>query len=238
MRILLKRTISLMMAFCILVSLLPVIAFSANAVELADEGLDGETVSMDNVTNDLVRNTESKEPVSELDEPNPYAGKTIACIGDSITAAYGVTKDETDYVTLLAKQLDMDYIRLGVSGTTLCTDGSRSCNIGKLTEANLSGADLVTIAMGINDFCAAGEGYYELGDINSTDSSTIYGAMRMWCERIAELRKTDSLSNTQFYFLTPIICSWNNSVTTARDWDQSKTNIHGYTLRDLCNAII
>jgi len=172
-----------------------------------------------------------------LDE-TAYEGMTIACVGDSLTAAVGVTKDENDYVTLLSEQLGMDYIRLGVSGTTLCTDGSRTCNITRLTEAYLDGADIVTIAMGINDFCAAGAGYYELGDINSTDSSTIYGAARMWCERIAKLRKTDSLKDTQFYFVTPVICSWNNSVTSARDWDQSKTNIHGYTLRDLCNAII
>jgi len=172
-----------------------------------------------------------------LDEA-AYAGMTIACIGDSITAAVGVTKDETDYVKLLAQQLGMEYIRLGVSGTTLCTDGSRTCNITRLTEGYLQGADIVTIAMGINDFCAAGKGYYELGDINSTDSSTIYGAVRMWCERIEELRKTDSSSDTQFYFVTPLITSWNNSVTSARNWDQSKTNIHGYTLRDLCNAII
>ena len=174
---------------------------------------------------------------AEDDIPN-YEGKTIACVGDSITYAYGVTKDETDYVTLLAKKLGMNYIRLGQSGTTLCTDGSRTCNINKLTERNLNGADVVTIAMGINDFCAAGTGYYELGNIQSTDTSTIYGAMKMWCERIEELRKTDSLKNTEFYFLTPVITSWNNSVTSARNWDQSKKNIHGYTLRDLCNAII
>ena len=40
---------------------------------------------------------------------NPLAGKTIVCVGDRITAAYGVTKDRTDYVTLLAKRLDMNY---------------------------------------------------------------------------------------------------------------------------------
>ena len=167
-----------------------------------------------------------------------YNGKTIACIGDSITYGYGVTQGNTDYVTLLAEQLGMSYIRLGDSGTTLCTDGNRTCNIRRLTEDQIQGADIVTIALGINDFCAAGAGYYELGDINSTDTSTIYGAARMWCERIEELRKTDSLSHSQFYFMTPVITSWNNSVTSGRNWDQSKTNIHGYTLRDLCNAIM
>ncbi len=167
-----------------------------------------------------------------------YQGKTIACVGDSITAAYGVTKDKTDYVTVLAQQLGMNYIRLGASGTTLCTDGSRTCNIDKLAVDRLKGADIVTIAMGINDFCGAGAGYYELGDINTTDTSTIYGAVRMWCERIKALQKDESLSHTQFYFVTPLITSWNNSVTSDRNWDQSKANIHGYTLRDLCNAII
>ena len=170
--------------------------------------------------------------------PSPYAGKTIACIGDSITYGVGVTRDQTDYVTLLAKSLEMDYIRLGASGTTLCTGGHATCNIGKLTEANLAGADVVTVLMGINDFVQARNGYYALGTIDSTDTSTIYGAAHMWCQRIYELRKTDSLKNTEFYFMTPVITSWNNSVSSVRDWNQGKENIHGYTLRDLCNAVI
>ena len=171
-------------------------------------------------------------------DPNPYAGKTIACIGDSITAGVGVTKDQTDYVTLLANSLEMDYIRLGASGTTLCTDGHATCNISKLTEADLANADVVTILMGINDFVQARNNYYRLGTIDSTDTSTIYGAVHMWCQKIEELREKDSLKDTEFYFMTPVITSWNNSVSTVRNWDQSKTNIYGYTLRDLCNAII
>ena len=165
-------------------------------------------------------------------------GLKINFLGDSITAGVGVTKDETDYVTVLARKLGMNYIRLGKSGTTLCTDGKPACNISQLTESNLKGADVVTVLMGINDFVQASADYYELGDLSSTDTSTVYGAARMWCQRIRELRQTDSLSHTQFYFLTPVITSWNNSVSKVRNWDQSKTNIHGYTLRDLCNAII
>lgn len=176
--------------------------------------------------------------ICKEEAPGPYAGKTIACIGDSITAGVGVTKDQTDYVTLLAKALEMDYIRLGASGSTLCTDGHAKCNIGKLTASNLKGADVVTILMGINDFVQAQNGYYDLGTIASTDTSTIYGAVHMWCQRIEELRQTESLRDTQFYFMTPVITSWNNSVSSVRNWDQAKVNIHGYRLRDLCNAII
>ncbi|WP_208787221.1 hypothetical protein, partial [Enterococcus faecalis] len=72
--------------------------------------------------------------------------------------------------------------------------------------------------------------------IKSTDTSTIYGAAKMWCERIVELKKTDSLRDTQFYFVTPVITSWQNE-SVRNNWDQSKTNLNGYTLRDLCNAI-
>lgn len=169
---------------------------------------------------------------------NPYAGKTIACIGDSITAGVGVTKDKTDYVTLLARSLEMDYIRLGASGSTLCTDGHATCNVGKLTEKNLAGADVVTILMGINDFVQGRNGYYTLGTPESTDTSTIYGAVHMWCQRIDKLRQMESFRSTEFYFMTPVITSWNNSVSSVRDWDQSKCNIYGYTLRDLCNAVI
>ena len=218
-----KRIICLLLLIAMLCGIMPATTFAAEE--------DAATECTHNYENGICTACGTKDP-------NPYAGKTIACIGDSITYGVGVTKDETDYVTLLAKSLKMDYIRLGASGTTLCTGGHATCNIGKLTEANLAGADVVTVLMGINDFVQARNGYYTLGTIDSTDTSTIYGAAHMWCHRIVELRQTDSLKNTEFYFLTPVITSWNNSVSSVRNWDQSKTNIHGYTLRDLCNAII
>ena len=168
-------------------------------------------------------------------------GLSIACIGDSITQ--GVGADGNPYPTQLATRLNAAVKNLGRSGTSLCQGGARTCNIGQLTEANCAGQDVVTILMGINDWAAArnnaSEGvYYHLGDINSTETNCIYGAMRMWCEKIQELRNTESCAGTEFYFMTPIIASWNSSVTSTRDWDQGKTNVHGFTLRDLCHAII
>lgn len=169
--------------------------------------------------------------------PNPvdlsyYSGKTIACIGDSVTAGVGAT---TNYVSRLGTALGMNVINLGASGTVLCTGGHRTCNIGKLS--NLGSADYVTILMGINDWDQAKEGYYSLGEMGSTDTTTIYGAVKMWCDKIIELKGTETYKNTKFYFMTPLITSWNNSVG-SKSWDQSKVNIHGYTLRDLCKAII
>ena len=181
---------------------------------------------------------------------NPYAGKTLVCIGDSIT--YGVGANGNPYHKILGEDLGMNVTNLGASGWVMCTGGHRNCRINVLTEENCKGKDVVTIFLGINDWANAvkdgyfggkltyepGKSYYALGELGSDDTSTIYGAMKMWCEKIVELRQLEGCKNTEFYFITPVITSWNNSVTGAKNWDQSKTNIHGYTLRDLCNAII
>lgn len=172
--------------------------------------------------------------------PNPvdksyYAGKKIACIGDSVTA--GVGAGSNPYVTQLGAALGATMVNLGASGTVLCTGGHRGCNIGKLSESSLGGADIVTILMGINDWDQAKADYYSLGDIDSTDTSTIYGAVKMWCDRIVALKNTASLAHTKFYFMTPLQTSWNHSIG-SNNWDQNKVNVHGFKLRDLCQAII
>ena len=181
------------------------------------------------------------EPTLPSVNESAMSGLSIACIGNSITQ--GVGANGNPYPTQLASRLNATVKNLGASGTSLCQGGARTCNIGKLTEANCAGMDVVTIMMGINDWAAARNNstdgvYYHLGDINSTETNCIYGAMRMWCDKIEELRNTESCANTRFYFMTPIITSWNSSVTSTRNWDQSKTNVHGFTLRDLCHAII
>ena len=176
-----------------------------------------------------------------LVDENLLSGLSIACIGNSITQ--GVGADGKPYPTQLAARLNAAVVNLGKSGTSLCEGGARTCNIRQLSESNCANKDVVTIMMGINDWAAARNNatdgtYYHLGDINSTETNCIYGAMHMWCKKIEELRKTESCADTKFYFMTPIITSWNSSVTGTRNWDQSKTNVHGYTLRDLCHAII
>lgn len=166
-----------------------------------------------------------------------YNGKKIAMIGDSITAGVGAGDNSKRYTTVLAGLLGATEVNLGASGTVLCTGGHRGCNIGKLTAANINGCSAVTIMMGINDWDQAKTNYYKLGEYGTTDTSTIYGAVDMWCKRIVELRETSGFENTKFFFVTPIITSWNNSVGGS-NWDQNKTNIHGFKLRDICQAII
>lgn len=172
--------------------------------------------------------------------PNPvdrtiYSGMTIACIGDSIT--YETSHADPGYVKKLGQELGANMVNLGMSGAVLCAGGTRGCRIGVLAPNYLQNADVVTIMLGSNDWDAATDSQYSLGDINSTDTCTIYGAARMWCEKIQELKQTEDYANTKFYFMTPPIISWNGSMG-GKNWDQNKVNIHGFKFRDLCQAII
>ena len=235
---------------------LPITAAAVDAaVKSIEIILDQNTQTLLGIQNDVSELQNSTKTESEYMIPDPvdrsvYEGKKIACVGDSVTA--GVGANSNPYVTQLGTALGTTMINLGASGTVLCTGGHRGCNINKLTEANLKSADIVTIMMGVNDWDQAvkdgyfggklsydaSNTYYTLGDIDSEDTTTIYGALKMWCDRIMELRQTESLSHTKFYFMTPPITSWNNSVSSTKNWDQNKVNIHGYKFRDLCKAII
>ena len=124
---------------------------------------------------------EDKYLIPNTLDKNYFEGKTIVCIGDSITAGVGTTVGVNDYVTLLGEKLGANTIRKGVSGTVLCTDGQRKCNIDMLTKENINGADIVTIFMGINDWANATKNFYSLRTLGSDDTSTIYGAVDMWC---------------------------------------------------------
>ena len=195
--------------------------------------LGGGDISIKGGGSDVLTSNLIPKPVSNTF----YNGKKIACVGDSITQGVGASDNSKRYTTVLAGLLGATEVNLGQSGTVLCTGGNRGCNIGKLTVGNLNGCSVVTIMMGINDWDQAGEGYYELGEYGSTDTTTIYGAVDMWCKKIIEIKNTTGFEDTKFFFITPIITSWNHSVG-GNDWNQEKTNIHGYKLRDLCQAII
>ena len=183
-----------------------------------------------------------------------YEGKRILAIGDSLTAGTGVTSEQR-YHALLAQRLKATNISGGTSGATLCPGGHLPNKFETLMTANYltkNDIDVVTIFLGINDWDngvvnGTYQGklkydesltYYDLGEVGTDDTTTIYGAAQMWCERILELKATAGCEDIQFVFATPVITSWNKSVTTARDWDQDKVNVFGYTLRQYCAAIM
>ena len=172
-----------------------------------------------------------------------YKGKTAAFLGDSITAGVGASSPDKKYVEVLARKLNLKSFRnLGASGTTL-TEGTSSptgCSFRYLTEENCKGADLVTIKLGINDFDVGLKGIHTMGQFLEDSHQTVYGALRRWCEKVVELRSSPSCKNTKFFFITPVPGGWNRSVDPAgrKNYDQSKRNCNGWTLRDYCEAMV
>ena len=182
-----------------------------------------------------------------------FEGKKIVTLGDSITQGVGLSDPNNEYYgKLVADALGMSAINKGVSGSGYCSGGAMSTNK-TLTEKNIKDADIVTILLGVNDWDWAvkdgfwkgepgyydeNQTYYQLGEPESTDTSTFYGALKAWCENIEKLRQTEGFENKEFIVITPLITSWNVSMGSKRDWNQSKLNVHGHTLRQYCTAIM
>ncbi|MBQ4547402.1 MAG: hypothetical protein IJA17_09650 [Oscillospiraceae bacterium] len=183
-----------------------------------------------------------------------FAGKKIVTLGDSVTFGAFLDSRYTEaYPFVLGELLGATISNKAISGSCFCTGGKGSATVNQsLTAENIKDADVVTIMLGINDFNHAVKdgiwqgkqkydesvNYYGLGDINSTDTSEFYGAVRSWCEKIAEFRSMEEFKDTHFIFITMPISSYNLSVSSVKDWDQEKLNVHGHTLRQYCTAIM
>ena len=204
---------------------------------------------------DITRVTEDMEVTATFEKvPGTvkwFEGKKIVFLGDSVTRGHklaSITTEAFSYV--VGKELAMNSINMGTNSRTYCTGGHRvSCldDIPKIPKD----ADIVMVCLGNNDWdqavkngvfagkqkYAANATYYTLGEVGTTDTSTIRGAVAAYCERIREhLDKEDAL----IFFMTPLITSWNQSVdgNSKRYYDTEKKNIHGYTQTEMVDAII
>ena len=181
-----------------------------------------------------------------------FTGKRLLLIGDSITYGVGVNDRTTEvYGQIVGRELGMTVSNRGVSGSGYCSGGAMATNK-TLTEANVRNADVITIMLGVNDwnwavkdgswngksgYYDASQTYYQLGDFDSADTSTLYGALHAWCKNIQNLQNTPGFEEKQFVVLTPLITSWNISIG-QKNWNQDKQNIHGHVFREYCTAIM
>ena len=220
------------------------------------EGQDMRTCTVCGAAN--YRDTRISGDVNQIlvSDPLPsdyFAGKKLLTIGDSITGGVGLSNPSQEYYgKLVSDALGMTAINKGSSGSGYCSGGAMATNK-TLTQANVKNADIITIMLGINDWdWAVKEGYwngkpgyydedqtyYQLGDFECTDTSTFYGALHQWCQEIVRLQQLEGFEDKQFIVITPLITSWNVSMGSAKNWDQSKLNVHGHTLRQYCTAIM
>lgn len=124
--------------------------------------------------------TDDEEFVEKVNRSNILYGKTLMTIGDSITRGYSVgvseeTGYEMTYGGLTAYRNDMTFINTGWSGGTIANDSVKPF----ISNGDINVAlgdiipDYLTVWYGWNDYAREA---ITLGDIDSTDETTYYGA--------------------------------------------------------------
>ena len=125
---------------------------------------------------------EIRADIEELE--NPQIKKTWVCYGDSITQM-DLYEDD------VRKMLGITTLyRRGISGCSLAINSASAAVAGEnssicyriVNEVNFpDNPDIITILGGINDYVYGSP----LGNMDSTDTSTVYGALKAICEKLA-----------------------------------------------------
>lgn len=113
-------------------------------------------------------------------------GKTLNCLGDSITN--GAAGDS--YGSQISKKYFMNYNNYGINGNGLaCTsDDDTTAMCVRYAEMDDS-ADIIFVMPGYND----SDTEEKLGTADSTDKKTIYGAMKLLCDGLIRKYPTKTI---------------------------------------------
>ena len=107
-------------------------------------------------------------------------GKRVYCIGDSITAGYSESGTVTmPWPKILNRDWRYNAINYGITGTTLATTKANSISE-RLKSYDPAECDICLVMGGFND---GGENV-PLGDIDSSDTATVYGALNDICNTL------------------------------------------------------
>lgn len=128
--------------------------------------------------------------------------KKVLFLGDSITEGSGVTSPEKCYVSVFEKISGANVKNYGIGGTRIAKQRVRSqCPehdrdfISRVDEMD-SEADIVVVFGGTNDF---GHGDSAIGEFNSRDEYTFYGAMHVLCTKLL-----NKYPRAEIIFITPL----------------------------------
>lgn len=179
---------------------------------------------MSQVIIDTMKDALGKEfMVSNPIEEEEFVGKKITFLGDSITQGVGsnFTSSSQRYSSVLCSELSAVESNMGISGTVLCTGHeSRASRLADVDKIALD-SDYVFVMLGTNDFDNAKTGFAELGEKGSTDTSTVYGAMKALCQKLVN---RFGETHTKIYLVTPI--------PVQNSLNSTLKNSNGWSLRD------
>ena len=152
-----------------------------------------------------------------------FSTLTYAALGDSITYGFDSTNGglqmANPYPNLVGELLGLKAVyNYGISGSTLTTIESFRTPMPDRYSDMTDYADIVSVMGGINDYIL---GYAYLGDIDSTDTTTIYGALNVLASGL-KAKYPDSY----IFFMTPFKWAGDPGVCAK-----------GYSLADVVTAI-
>ncbi len=144
---------------------------------------------------------------------------TWNCLGDSITDIGYTSKHYFEYIN--ERHPVFEIRNYGISGTRIAgTVSDAMCN----RYSEMLNADLITVFGGVNDW--GQENPVPLGQIETTDITTFYGALKALCEGL----KTKFPASVILFF-TPLGCKGFSGFAVEE-------NIWGLTIADYADAII
>lgn len=156
-------------------------------------------------------------------------GKKFSFLGDSITEGVGsdFTSFEQRYSSVLCSELSAVENNMGIGGTVLCTGPSGRNSRLSDVDSIAQDSDYVFVMLGTNDFDLAKAGFAELGEKGSNDTTTVYGALNVLCQKlVARFAGT----NAKIYLISPI--------PVQSSLDNTKKCANGWTLRDWSRIMI
>ena len=150
------------------------------------------------------------------------AGEWVA-FGNSITYGFGVGGNDQAYPARVARVSSLRANNYGESGRVVATGASGATVPDARSFCNYysslpSGANLITVFGGVNDFVLG----VPLGSSSSTDKSTFYGALNVLADGLKSKYPSGRIT-----FFTPI-----------RIGGHATANKSGHTLKDYRNAIV
>ncbi len=160
-------------------------------------------------------------------------GKKINVLGDSITEGVGTSGPEHQYVNLLAAATGATVRNYGISGTRIARQTVPSTTpsfdgdyVARAKQMDKD-ADIVVVFGGTNDY---GHGDAALGDDDSRDPYTFYGAMHLLCQELIA-----NYPAGQIVFMTPLHRLEENRLVNEYGV-RNQTNLAGYCaiIRHVC----
>ena len=159
-----------------------------------------------------------------------YKNSIINCLGDSITEGVGCTKPYHQWLKQLCGFKTVNNYGVGSSTISRRNNDDVSWDtktpfVDRWSNMDIN-AKVNLVWGGVNDFILG----RTLGNINSTEDNTFYGALKIICEGMIEKYTT-----SQIVFVTPMQFNWKLRPPVGGNIDG--TNKNGNTLLDFVNAI-